>query len=286
MSDLKSWNDLAEVENANTVPKNLLLVDANNLCFRWLQRKNVDSFTEDFIRTVESLGKSYQAARIITCFDFGRSYYRNELLDSYKANRKKPEDEESIEKFDKFFSCLNELPDSIPFENYKFRGIEADDIITFLSSHLVDSYEHIWIISSDRDLYQLLSSKVSIFNIFSRKEITVDSLLETLDVSPKEYLLSRIIEGDKSDNIIGVEGIGPKRAQALAREYKNLSNLIKALPIKPAKSKYLKNLNESIDLLVSNEKLINLKKYNEEIIKAGKYGEETWEELNSVRTSS
>ena len=91
----KTWNDLAEVENATAAATNLLLIDANNLAFRWLQRKNVDNFTDDFIRTIESLGKSYQAKRVIVCFDFGRSYYRNDLLDTYKANRKKPTDPET-----------------------------------------------------------------------------------------------------------------------------------------------------------------------------------------------
>ena len=69
----KTWNDLVEVENASAAATNLLLIDANNLAFRWLQRKNVDNFTEDFTRTIESLGKSYQAKRVIVCFDFGRS---------------------------------------------------------------------------------------------------------------------------------------------------------------------------------------------------------------------
>ena len=51
----KSWNDLAEVENATATATNLLLIDANNLAFRWLQRKNVDNFTDDFIKTIKSL---------------------------------------------------------------------------------------------------------------------------------------------------------------------------------------------------------------------------------------
>ena len=278
----KTWNDLVEVENASAAATNLLLIDANNLAFRWLQRKNVDNFTEDFTRTIESLGKSYQAKRVIVCFDFGRSYYRNDLLDSYKANRKKPTDPETVEKFDKFFSCLNSIPDQIPFENYKFRGVEADDIIAYLVHNIGESFEHTWVVSSDRDLFQLISDKTSIFNMFSRKEINIDTLLEEYQVTPEEYMLSRIIEGDKSDNIIGVEGIGPKRAQALAREHKTLENLLKALPITPAKSKFLKNLNQSKDLLLRNQKLITLKDHNEESIKCGKHGEEAWEELQGV----
>jgi len=94
-------------------------------------------------------------------------------------------------------------------------------------------------------------------------------------------MLSRIIEGDKSDNILGIEGIGPKRAQALAREYKTLDTLLKALPIK-GRSKYIQNLNAGHDQLVRNEKLINLKKYCVDAITAGKNGEEPLERLASL----
>jgi 5'-3' exonuclease len=86
-------------------------------------------------------------------------------------------------------------------------------------------------------------------------------------------MLSRIIEGDKSDNIIGIEGIGPKRAQTLAREYKNLDALLSALPLK-GRSKYISNLNAGVDTLIKNEQLINLKRYNMQAILAGKEGED------------
>jgi 5'-3' exonuclease len=94
-------------------------------------------------------------------------------------------------------------------------------------------------------------------------------------------MLSRIIEGDKSDNILGIEGIGPKRAQTLAREHKTLDALLNALPIK-GRSKYIQNLNAGKDVLVRNEKLINLKKYCEDAIVAGKLGEEPLEQLRSL----
>ena len=104
---------------------------------------------------------------------------------------------------------------------------------------------------------------------------------EDFNLSPDEYLLSRIIEGDKSDNIIGVEGIGPKRAQGLAKEHKDFESLLKAFPIK-GKAKYIQNLNSSKDILKRNEKLINLKKYNEEAIISGKYGEEPLDVLSKL----
>tara|TARA_Y100001963_G_scaffold30770_1_gene42224 strand:- start:196 stop:1050 length:855 start_codon:yes stop_codon:yes gene_type:complete len=277
----KSWNDLAELNIViDSSYNNLLLVDANNVAYRWLQRVNYNNFASDYQRTIQSLSKSYEASKTIVCFDFGRSYYRMNMYDEYKQNRKKPKEEDEAKKYEEFFGVLNALPEALNEEVLKFRGIEADDIITYLVKHVAKSFDHTWIISSDRDLYQLIDDNVSIFNIFSRKEITKQTLKENFDLSPDEYLLSRIIEGDKSDNIIGVEGIGPKRAQGLAKEHKTFETLLKSLPVK-GRAKYIQNLNASRDVLERNEKLISLKKYNEDAIISGKYGEENLDELNS-----
>lgn len=278
----KSWNDLADLQEPDySTYNNLLIIDANNLSYRWLQRPNYASFGADFVRTVQSLSKSYEASRTIVCFDFGKSYYRMDMHEEYKGTRKKPQDEEEIKKYEDFFAVLNELPEQLDEEVLKFRGVEADDILAWITQNMSDKYDHTWIISSDRDLYQLVDENVSIFNIFGRREVTVESLIEDFNVSPSEYMLSRIIEGDKSDNILGIEGIGPKRAQTLAREYKTLDALLEALPIK-GRSKYIQNLNAGKEVLIRNEKLINLKRYCEDAITAGKYGEEPLEQLRSL----
>lgn len=274
----KNWDDLADVENQKSQSKSLLLIDGNNLAYRWIQRKNYGNFQEDYLRTIESLAKSYNAERTIVCFDFGKSYYRMELLDTYKGNRTKPQDEEELKKYEEFFSCLNSIPDMLPYQTLKFRGLEADDTITFLTQNVSPNFEHTWIVTSDRDMIQLISDKVSIFNIFSRKEIDISTLYENYQMSPEEYLFSRVLEGDKGDNIIGVEGIGPKRAQQLVKEYKTLDNLIKALPLK-GKAKYITNLNMSKDKLIINEQLISLKKYNQKSIDYAKDGKEVWNVL-------
>jgi len=279
MTDVKGWNDLAAVQNQLGEKNNLIIIDGNNLAYRWIQRKNYNHFEEDYIRTIESLGNSYKANKIIVCFDFGKSYYRINLSDSYKGTRKKPTDEEEIKKYQEFFDCLNIIYDELIYDKHKYRGIEADDLMAFLVLKLSSSYEHTWIISSDRDLYQLVNDNVSIFNIFSRREINLEYLQDNFEITPTEYLLSRYIEGDKSDAIIGVEGIGPKRAQGLAKKYKNLPELIKALPVK-GKSKYIQNLNQSKKLLERNEQMINLTIYNKNAIMAGKDGEEVWKGLN------
>jgi 5'-3' exonuclease len=279
----KAWNDLAELEEAQASSNgnNLLLVDGNNVSYRWIQRPNYDDFADDFQRTIHSLARSYSCSKTIVCFDYGKSYYRMGLHDEYKASRKKPDTEEDIKKYDDFFKVLNTIPEILKEECLKFRGIEADDLITYLSTRLVDKYDKIWIVSSDRDLYQLVSDKVNIFNIFSRKEIDEEYLQEKYKLSPSKYLFSRIIEGDVSDNILGVEGIGPKRALTLVEKYGTLENLIKALPIK-GKAQYIQNLNSSKDKLLRNEKLINLKKYNKDAILLGKEGPECWETLEKI----
>ena len=278
----KSWNDLADLQEPDySAYNNLLIIDANNLSYRWLQRPNYANFGPDFIRTIQSLSKSYEAARTIVCFDFGKSYYRMDMHEDYKGTRKKPQDEDEIKKYEEFFAVLNDLPDQLDEEVLKFRGVEADDILAWITQNVSDRYDHTWIVSSDRDLYQLVDDSISIFNIFGRREVTKESLRDDFDVSPSEYMLSRIIEGDKSDNILGIEGIGPKRAQTLAREYKTLDALLDALPIK-GKSKYIQNLNTGRDTLIRNEQLINLKRYCVEAITAGKLGEEPLAELQRL----
>lgn len=266
----KSWNDLdAVVQVDYSDYNNLLLIDANNVSYRFIQRANYNSYGDEFKRTIQSLAKSYKAKKTIVCFDFGKSYYRMDILGDYKGTRKKPESEEEQKKYEEFFDVLNKLPDELEEDVLKFRGIEADDLLAYLTQNVSQKFNHTWIVSSDKDLIQLLDTNVSIFNIFSRKEITVSSLLVDTGLTPSEFMLSRIIEGDKSDNIIGIEGIGPKRAQALAKEYKTFDNLIKALPIK-GKSQYINNLNSGKDILLRNEKLINLKRYYNDAIAASK----------------
>lgn len=281
MTTTKSWDDLVDIENTKSLPKSLLLIDGNNLAYRWLHRKNYSSFQDDYIKTVESLSKSYNSEKTIVCFDFGKSYYRMDLLDTYKGNRTKPKEEEEQKHYEEFFNCLNSIPEQLPCQSLKFRGLEADDIITFLSQTLSNQFTHTWIVTSDRDIYQLLSDDISIFNIFSKKEIDVISFFEDYQLKPEQYLFSRILEGDKSDNISGVEGIGPKRAQQLAKEYETLQNLLDNLPLK-GKSKYIQNLNLSKDLLLKNEQLISLKKYNKKVIQAAKDGDEVWKILAEI----
>ena len=277
MSDIQSWDDLASLDSYET-ENNLLIIDGNNLAYRWIKRHNYNDYSEDFIGTVKSLAKSYGAVRTICCFDFGKSYYRREILDSYKSTRPKPETEEEQKKYDEFFDCLNRTIEQLPMESYKFRGVEADDILAYLTLNLKSKYNHVWMVSSDQDLYQLVDENVSIFNIYSRREITEDYLLEEFGVTPSEELLAKIIRGDKGDDIIGIEGIGDKRSRDLARKYGTFDALLKALPLK-GKAKYIQNLNAGKEKLILNRNLISLERHHLDALLSGKDGEDVLKEL-------
>ena len=131
------------------------------------------------------LSKSYEAARTIVCFDFGKSYYRMDMHEDYKGTRKKPQEEEEIKKYEDFFAVLNDLPDQLDEEVLKFRGVEADDILAWITQNMYQTNmiilgsSHLTVI-----LYQLVDDNISIFNIFGRREVTMQSLRDDFDVSP------------------------------------------------------------------------------------------------------
>lgn len=283
----EEWDDLIALatKREEYVPEgnNLLLIDGNNFAFSYIGKHNYASFQEDYIKKAYSIGKSYNASRIIICFDFGKSYYRNNILPTYKDNRKEELDPKEKEKKQEFFDCMNDLIENhLDIEHYKFRGVEADDLVTFFVDNLSENYDHTWIVSSDKDLYQLIDIDVSIFNIFSRKEVTMKSLKEDFNCTPNEYMVAKIIMGDKGDNIPGIEGIGNKRGIDLAIKYKTISNLMENLPL-PGKAKYIQNLNNNSHLLDLNESMINLFDYYEDAIREGADGDSAWHSLfNSI----
>ena len=182
----KSWNDLADLQSPDyDAYSNLLLIDANN----FLTDGYKDLTILPLVTTLFALFNPYQnltkLKRTVVCFDFGKSYYRMDMLDEYKGTRKKPQDEEEAKKYEEFFAVLNDLPDQLDEEVLKFRGVEADDILAYMVKKYeqTEDYDHIWIVSSDRDLYQLVSEKTSIFNIFGRREITNGSMNEDMDIT-------------------------------------------------------------------------------------------------------
>ncbi len=242
----------------------LLIVDALNLAFRY-KHSGATDFATDYIRTVDSLKKSYKASHVIVACDQGSSAYRKALSPEYKQNRKdKQEQQTDAEKaafelfFEDFLATIKAIEDTTSYPVLKFQGVEADDIAAYIVSQKSNlSTDDIWLISSDRDWDLLVQPGVSRFSYVTRKEVTVDNWNDHYDFNPEDYISIKCLTGDTGDNVAGVPGIGPKRAVALVNEYGSTYDIIASIPI-AGKYKYIQALNECKDQLMLNYQLMDL----------------------------
>jgi DNA polymerase-1 len=243
----------------------LMIVDSLNLAFRYKHSGAVD-FCTDYMRTVDSLKKSYKSTKLIIAGDMGSSSYRKGIYPEYKQNRKdKHADQTEAEKeaFELFFAEVQGILSTYETEGKypvaRFPGVEADDIAAYIvSKRKKYNLEQIWLISSDRDWSLLIDEGVSQFSYVTRKEFTIDNWSEHYDFSRDDYISVKCLMGDSGDNVPGVPGIGPKKAASLVAEYGSTYDIIAALPIS-SKYKHIANLNAfGAGALMLNYQLMDL----------------------------
>jgi len=250
--------------------ENLMIVDGLNIAFRWRYKK-VPYYTNDYVRTVESLAKSYNCGNIIILAD-GGSVYRKNLYPEYKANRKeKYKDQTDAEKkeFEVFMAEFANAFKRLENKGYlviRQNGLEADDLAAWIVGKRKDfSVGEIWLISSDKDWDLLIQDGVSRFSTVTRKETTVDNWDEHYDFEPEHFLTFKCLAGDTGDNIPGISGIGPKRATQLIEQYGDLYDIYNSCPI-DSRYKYIQSLNENADRLLLNAELMDLESYSEQAL--------------------
>ena len=256
---------------------NLLIVDGLNVAFRW-KHQNILDFKYDYIRTIESLAKSYKAGTIIVCADGGSSY-RKEIFPEYKANRKERFADQTEQEAKEFEMFMAEFQDTLTlikekYPVFHFRGVEADDIAAYITQSI--DYDECWLISSDKDWDLLISDKVSRFSTVTRKETTVHNWDEHYDFEIEDYITFKCLTGDKGDNVPGVPGVGPKRAVQLMEQYGTVFDIYDACPI-DGRYKYIQAVNENAEQLLMNVELMDLITYCEDAI-----GEENKEVINNT----
>ncbi len=186
-------------------------------------------------------------------FDSARKNFRNEIYKEYKANRSEaPED--LIPQFEyirKSVLAFN-LP-SIELTNY-----EADDLIATYAKKIIDAGAKVTIVSSDKDLMQLVSSDIRLYDPMKNRVIGKDQVKEKFGVKPEQVIDVQSLAGDSSDNIPGVPGIGIKTAAELINKYGDLDNLLKkANEIKQNKRRETILANK--DKALISKKLVTLK---------------------------
>ncbi|MDC2986547.1 DNA polymerase I [Candidatus Pelagibacter bacterium] len=155
-------------------------------------------------------------------FDSARKNFRNEIYSEYKANRSEAPDDlvPQFEYIRKSVEAFN-LP-SIELLNY-----EADDLIATYAKKISEAGAKVTVISSDKDLMQLVSNKVRLFDPMKSKLIGEKEVLDKFGVKPEQVIDVQSLAGDSSDNVPGVPGIGIKTAAELIKKYETLENLLK-----------------------------------------------------------
>ena len=186
-------------------------------------------------------------------FDSARKNFRNEIYKSYKANRTEaPEDlAPQFEYIRKSVKAFN-LP-SIELLNY-----EADDLIATYAKQISKLGAKVTVISSDKDLMQLVSKDIRLYDPMKSKIIGEKEVIEKFGVKPSQVIDVQSLAGDSSDNIPGVPGIGIKTAAELINKYKDLDNLLSnASEIKQNKRR--ETLLENKDKALLSRELVTLK---------------------------
>ena len=186
-------------------------------------------------------------------FDSAKKNFRNEIYKDYKANRTEaPEDlVPQFEYIRKSVKAFN-LP-SIELINY-----EADDLIATYVKEISKLGAKVTVISSDKDLMQLVSKNIRLYDPMKNKLIGEKEVIEKFGVKPNQVIDVQSLAGDTSDNIPGVPGIGVKTAAELINKYGDLDNLLKkASEIKQNKRR--ETLLQNSDKAILSKKLVTLK---------------------------
>lgn len=213
--------------------KKIVLIDGNNLMFRSYYAtayagnlmKNSKGFITNalygFTNMMNKIIHEEEFSYILVAFDKGKTF-RHDTYSLYKAGRiETPADLKNQ------FPKAKEMLDAMGIKWYETDGYEADDIIGTLSKMATDNDYETLIVSSDRDLLQLINDKVTVKLLKTKDYImmTRDAFVSEYNLEPIKIIDLKGLQGDKSDNIPGVKGIGEKTALKLLQDYGSLENI-------------------------------------------------------------
>ena len=214
--------------------KKIILVDGNNLLFRSFYAtayqgvimKNSKGFPTNalygFINMINKIIKEENPSYMLVAFDKGKTF-RHDKYESYKAGRAEVPDELKQQ-----FPKAKEVLDAMGIKHYEIDNYEADDIIGTLSKIVDMESEFIaTIVSSDKDLLQLISDEVTVKLLKQSGHImmTKDEFKKIYQVDPIKMIDLKALMGDQSDHIPGVRGIGEKTAISLIAKYGSIDEL-------------------------------------------------------------
>ncbi len=186
-------------------------------------------------------------------FDSARKNFRNEIYSEYKANRAEAPDDLAPQ-----FKYIRKSVEAFNLPSVELINYEADDLIATYAKKITELGAKVTVISSDKDLMQLVSSKVRLFDPMKSKVIGEKEVIEKFGVKPNQVIDVQSLAGDSSDNIPGVPGIGIKTAAELINKYKTLENLLKKASEIP-QNKRRETLISNKDKAMISKQLVTLK---------------------------
>lgn len=213
--------------------KRFILVDGNSLMYRayyGMQRVMTNSkglptnAIYAFARMMNHLCDSEYDA-ILVAFDAGKVTFRHEIMQDYKAGRAPMPNEMRAQ-----IAYIKEFLDLKRIKRYEISLYEADDIIGSMANKAKKEGFHVDIYSSDRDLLQLIDDDICVHmtkkGMTELEDFDKTHFKEVYDLDVSQFVDLKALMGDKSDNLIGVPGIGEKKAIKYLKEYNSLANLL------------------------------------------------------------
>ncbi len=211
--------------------------------------------TFGFVTMLLKIFQQYQPEYLALVIDVSsrKDLHRTKLYPDYKANRESPPID-----FPPQVQRSIEVAKILGIPVLSLEGYEADDVLASVVTRYQKEHPdlEIRLISKDKDLEQLLSQTVSMFDVHKNESITVESLLEKKNITPDQVVDMLTLMGDSSDNIPGVSGIGPKTASQLISTYGTLENLF--ANISEIKGKRREKLENAIDTVKLGKQLVQL----------------------------
>ena len=209
----------------------------------------VYGFTSMLLKLVEDT----DADHIAVVFDRARKTFRSDIYPQYKAHRP-PAPDDLIPQFE----LVREATRAMGLMAVDMEGFEADDLIATYARQAVEQGADVTIVSSDKDLMQLVNDKVTMYDAMKNRTIGAAEVEEKFGVGPDRVIDVQALAGDSADNVPGVEGIGVKTAALLINEYGDLEGVLKNAPnIKQTKRR--ERLIEQADNARVSKELVTLR---------------------------
>lgn len=265
--------------------KHVLLIDGENILHQSFHKfeklKSTDGRPSGaifgFFKSLHMYIDRFNPKEVYITFDNGHSEFRDKLNPNYKGHRKNISiDYESLQlQKAEIMKILRYLRINYIFDKNKSYNYEGDDFLAYLVLKKFNK-DKVTIVSSDKDFNQLISSSVKIFNPRKEQYVREDNCKDLFEYSPEETVDYLSLVGDKSDDIEGYPGMGPKKTRIFLDKYGSIKDYLKDHDDEKMKAVYEKN-KQLIDLrwYIKNIPLKSLpmKRYKDKNLKLEKFKE-------------